>query len=362
MHPFAVARGLMDRGHSVTFGLSAKSRMSRHAESIGIPHIALPFRWYFDPCTYIRLRRCLEIRQVDLLHVHCSRDTWHALLLAGLTRRRRPLVFTRHMGSPEAGPKNDPLHRLLARRLDAMVAISQYIRRNCLRVYRIPEDKVKVLYYGLGNDVVGSPERATAVRKELGVQPDETLIGMAAQLSRGKRQDLFLEAAKRVLAEEPRTRFVLAGAPTDTEYAERIRETVESSGLKGRVTLTGFWEDIPSLVQALDVAVLTSTGEAFGLVMIEALANGRAFVGSRSGAIPEVIEHGRNGLLFEPGNADDLARALLELARHPARRSSMGREARKTFEERFTLDREVRETEALYSSLLRGGLYPSAGP
>jgi glycosyltransferase involved in cell wall biosynthesis len=106
-------------------------------------------------------------------------------------------------------------------------------------------------------------------------------------------------------------------------------------------------------MQALDIAVLPSRGEAFGLAMIEAMANGRVFVGSRSGAIPEVVEHGRNGLLFEPGDPEDLARALIELLHDPAKRSRMGTEARKTFEERFTLDREIQETEELYRSLIR---------
>jgi len=353
MHPFAVARGLIQRGHSVAFGLSAGSRMSRYAQASGFPHLALPFRWYFDPSTYAKIRQYLRDRQVDVLHVHYSRDTWHALVLAGLFRRKIPFVFTRHMGSPTKWPKTDPLHRLLTRRLDAMVAISDYIRKNCFRLYRISEGKVRLLYYGLGSEVVGQPEKGREIREKLGVQPEELLVGMVAQISRDKRQDLLLQAAGRVLAEFPETKFVFAGAPTNQEYEDKLRATAEQSGLAGRVLFTGFWEDIPSLMQALDIAVLPSRGEAFGLVMIEAMANGRVFVGSRSGAIPEVVEHGRNGLLFEPGDPEDLARALIELLRDPTKRSRMGTEARKTFEERFTLDREIRETVELYRSLIR---------
>jgi glycosyltransferase involved in cell wall biosynthesis len=257
------------------------------------------------------------------------------------------------MGSPTKWPKTDPLHRLLTRRLDAMVAISDYIRKNCFRLYRISEGKVRLLYYGLGSEVVGQPEKGREIREKLGVQPEELLVGMVAQISRDKRQDLLLQAAGRVLAEFPETKFVFAGAPTNQEYEDKLRATAEQSGLAGRVLFTGFWEDIPSLMQALDIAVLPSRGEAFGLVMIEAMANGRVFVGSRSGAIPEVVEHGRNGLLFEPGDPEDLARALIELLRDPTKRSRMGTEARKTFEERFTLDREIQETEELYRSLIR---------
>ncbi|MEW6443347.1 MAG: glycosyltransferase family 4 protein [bacterium] len=352
MHPFVLARGLAERGHSVIFGLSAGSRMSRFAREHGFSHLSLPFRWYLDRATYAGLRRHLRKQKVDVLHLHYSRDAWQALLLAGIFRRRVPLVFTRHMCSPAHRPKTDPLHRILARRLDAMVAISGYVRRNSLLVYPIAEEKVRTVYYGLDRDVAGSPQGGRAVREKLGVGPEEILIGMAAQLSPNKRQDLFLDAAELLLGDHPQARFVLAGAAANRDYAEQIRSRAHQDGLAGRVILTGFWQDVPSLVQALDIATLTSRAEAFGLVMIEALANGRPFVGSRSGAVPEVIDHGRNGLLFEPGDPADLARAWAELVRDPQRRARIGEEGKKTFEERFTLEREVEQTEALYRSLI----------
>jgi glycosyltransferase involved in cell wall biosynthesis len=289
-----------------------------------------------------------------VIHVHSSRDTWRALLLAGVLRKAAVLVFTKHSGTPPTSRKGDPLHRLLVRRLDALVANSHYIRENTLETYPIEPSKVKVIHYGLGDEALGNPDRAEEIRKELGGRRNTVLVGMVASLSEGKRQDLFVQAAKRISGLHPECRFIIVGIPGQVAYAKRIREMIETMGLEEQVIMTGFLEDVPSLMQALDVLVLPSNNEAFGIVLLEAMANSRAIVGSDSGAIPEIVRHGENGLLFLPGNADSLAEAILQLIRSPEERVEMGEQGRRLFHERFCLDREVADTEELYRFLLAG--------
>ena len=86
--------------------------------------------------------------------------------------------------------------------------------------------------------------------------------------------------------------------------------------------------------------------------LLEAMANSRAIVGSDSGAIPEIVRHGENGLLFAPGDSDSLAEAILRLIRSPDERIGMGEQGKRAFHERFRLEREVADTERLYRSLL----------
>jgi len=92
---------------------------------------------------------------------------------------------------------------------------------------------------------------------------------------------------------------------------------IETLGLEKQIIMPGFLGDIPSLMLALDLFVLPSNNEAFGIVLLEAMANNRAIVGSNSGAIPEIVRHGENGLLFAPGDSDSLAEAILRLIRSP---------------------------------------------
>jgi glycosyltransferase involved in cell wall biosynthesis len=352
MHPLVVADGLSRKGHPLLFAMRSDTETDRHARQRPFARVALPFRWYLDPRSYVPLRRLTQSMGINVIHVHASRDTWRAMLLAGVLRASAVLLYTKHSGTPPVSMKMDPLHRLLVRRLDAVVANSHYIRENTLETYPIDPSKVRVIHYGLGEEAVGDPKRAQQIRRRLGIEADDVVVGMVASLSEGKRQDLLILAAKRVSEVRPECRFLIVGVPGQIGYANRIRDMIKTLGLEKQIIMPGFMEDIPSLMLALDLFVLPSNNEAFGIVLLEAMANSRAIVGSRSGAIPEIVRHGETGLLFDTGDPDSLAEAILRLLRSPEERVEMGRQGRKRFEERFRLEREVDDTERLYRSLL----------
>ncbi len=352
MHPLVVADGLARKGHPLLFAMRSKTATDKHATERRFDRVALPFRWYLDPRSYVPLRRLAQSLGINVIHVHASRDTWRGMLLAGVLRRSSVLLYTKHSGTPPGSGKTDPMHRLLVRRLDALVANSHYIRENTLETYPIDPSKVEVIHYGLGEEAVGDPQGAEEIRRRLGLEKDTLLVGMVASLSEGKRQDLLIRAARRISADHPECRFLIVGVPGQVEYAKKIRTMIETLGLEKQIIMPGFLGDIPSLMLALDILVLPSNNEAFGIVLLEAMANGRAIVGSNSGAIPEIVRHGENGLLFAPGDSDSLAEAILRLIRSPDERVGMGEQGKKAFHERFRLEREVADTERLYRSLL----------
>lgn len=355
MHPLIVADELARKGNPLLFAMRSRTPMNKRSRGRRFARLALPFRWYLDPRSFLPLRRLTKSLGINVIHVHSSCDTWTALLLACGLGRSAVLLYTKHSGTPPTSKKTDPLHRLLVRRLDAMVANSRYIRGNILETYPIDPSKVEVIHYGLGAEAAGNPARGETVRRKLGLEGDSILVGMVASLSEGKRQDLLVKAAKQLSMVHPECRFLLVGIPGQVDYAEKIRRMIESLGLEKRVIMTGFQEDIPSLMQALDVLVLPSNNEAFGIVLLEAMANGRVIVGSDSGAIPEIVRHGESGLLFTPGDPEALAQALLRLIRSPEERVWMGEQGKEIFHAWFRLDREVDETERLYRSLLERG-------
>lgn len=352
MHPLVVADGLSRKGHPLLFAMRSKTATDKHSTGRQFDGVALPFRWYLDPRSYVPLRRLTRSLGINVIHVHSSRDTWRGMLLAGVLRRSAVLLYTKHSGTPPSSQKTDPLHRLLVRRLDALVANSRYIRENTLETYPIDPSKVQVIHYGLGEEAVGDPQKAEEIRRRLGIEKDALLVGMVASLSEGKRQDLLIRAAKRITVDHPECRFLIVGVPGQVEYAKKILGMIETLGLEKQVIMPGFLGDIPSLMLALDILVLPSNNEAFGIVLLEAMANARAIVGSNSGAIPEIVRQGENGLLFAPGDSDSLAEAILRLIRSPDDRVGMGEQGKKAFHERFRLEREVADTERLYRSLL----------
>ena len=352
MHPLVVADSLGRRGHNVFFAMRRGTPMEERARGLSFTAICLPFRWYLDPWSYPVVRQAVRSAGIDVVHVHASQDVWRSLLLAGLRRRRAAVVVSRHLASPAGRKKDDLLHRAMTRRIDAMVAISPYIAENIRDTYVVDPRKVKVIPYGLGQDVVGDAVQAREIRREMGVPAGGFLVGMVAQVTPDKRQDLFLRAAQRILRKRPQCRFVLAGGPVQNDYADQVNRIAEEPDLKGRVVLAGHRDDIPALMQALDVFVLPSKTEAFGLVLLEAMANGRPVAGSASGAVPQIVQHGESGLLFTPGCADSLAAAVDRLLGDESERARMGKTGQQLFLEKYSLEREVSETEILYQSLL----------
>ncbi len=352
MHPLVVADGLARAGHPVLFALRSKTPTAQYSHGKGFARAVLPFRWYLDPRSYVPLRRMTKSLGINVVHVHASHDTWRGMLLAGILRKSAVLLYTKHSGTPPTSKKTDPLHRLLVRRLDAMVANSHYIRDNTLQTYPIDPSKVEVVHYGLGKEAAGNPKRAEEIRRRFGLGSDTVLVGMVASLSEGKRQDLLVRAAKRISRSHPQCRFLLVGVPGQVKYAEKIRRMIEALDLERQVIMAGFLEDIPSVMLALDLLVLPSNNEAFGIVLLEAMANGRPIVGSRSGAIPEIVRHGENGLLFTPGDPESLAEEILRLIRSREARVAMGEQGKRIFHDRFRLERELADTERLYATLL----------
>ena len=148
--------------------------------------------------------------------------------------------------------------------------------------------------------------------------------------------------------------LVLVGdtAREDAGYRQHLDTLVRDLGLEKRVVVTGYRSDVADCVNALDVMIHASTDpEPFGRVLLEGMALRKPLVASRGGAVPEIVVDGETGLLFEPGDADDLARALGELVGDPDRRARMGEAGYRRLIDEFGLDRNVERTQNLYRSL-----------
>jgi glycosyltransferase involved in cell wall biosynthesis len=166
-----------------------------------------------------------------------------------------------------------------------------------------------------------------------------------ARLRREKGHDTLVEAFAVVAREVPGASLTVAGdGPLRAELAERVA----ALGLEARVHFTGHCGDVPAALRGHGAFVLASRSEAFPNAVIEAMASGLPVVATAVGGIPELIEHGRNGILVQPGRAEELARALVDLLLRPSFARALGRKARVDVVARYSFDRMVREFESLY--------------
>ena len=241
------------------------------------------------------------------------------------------------------------LERLASGWCDRLIMISQPLVDWAVRDRIAPRERMVKIYSGIDLGAFHAPADRDRVRASLGLPQDAFVIGEVAKLWDGKGHDVLFEASAQLAARIPSLRVLVVG---DGELRPSLERLAQRLGIAPRVCFTGFRDDVPSLLRALDVAVLPSRFEGMGRAVVEAQAAGRAVVASRVGGIPDVIEHERTGLLVPPGDAQALARAIERLHREPSLREQLGQAARRAVNERFDARTMVRQIIGVYDALL----------
>ncbi len=186
--------------------------------------------------------------------------------------------------------------------------------------------------------------------------PEIPRIGILGRIAPWKGQHVFLDAAAKVLRAGCEAEFQIIGTPLFDEnaYEAGLRGQIEQLGLGSRVHFTGFAHDVPAALQPLDILVHASTsGEPFGQVIIEGMAAGKPVIASRGGGVPEIISHGKNGLLTEMGDSRDLSEAMLFLLRHPAEAKRLARAGQQHVRQNFRVANGAQRIQEIYASLLK---------
>lgn len=345
------------RTHKVSIAyLKGDGYWTSRFREMGASTVNLGMGFYGDPAPLLRLRSVIRAWSPDLLHAHLPPAELYArLALLGTSPERLPMVISKH--NDESFFKK-PGHRLVgrwvARRAGRIIAISRAVG-NYMRTQGMVDrpGKLATIHYGLDAECfapkdAGQPDQ---IRSGWGVGSDEYLVGTVARLVPQKSLHVLLDGFARYLAQAKRpARLVMVGkGPLESE----LKSQAESLGLGDRIIWAGFREDIPSVMRSLDVFALTSSYEGFGLVLLEAMAAGRAVVGTRVSAIPEVVDHGKTGILVSPGDSMEVAEALLALE-DPATRGPMGAEGRIRASGCFSLERMLESTEDVYKAMLAG--------
>jgi glycosyltransferase involved in cell wall biosynthesis len=248
--------------------------------------------------------------------------------------------------------------RWAMRRADALIGVSGYVARTLVDGGHAPQKTHAVLN---AIDVAAWDPRieGAPVRRELGIPPTAPVVVCIGRLFKGKGQGNLIRAVAEVRREIPDVHLLLVGEdyplanPGGTSFESELRALAQELGLADRVIFTGFRKNVAELLAASDLLALPSTTEPFGLVYLEAMAMKRPVVALESGGAPEVIDHGKSGLLCAPGDLRGLITSLLSLLRDPALRARMGEYGRRQVETRFAPERIGVETARIYWELTK---------
>ncbi len=288
-----------------------------------------------------RLRAALRTLEPDVVHTHLLHADLYGVPLAkslglkAVTSRHNDNAFRRKVPMRA-------LHYGLWRLTDAGIAISDALARFCIDVEGAPRDRIHTVYYGID----AAPQNTRAeLRAELGLPPDAVLVGMVCRLIEQKGVAYGIRAFRRIAARYPNAHLVIAGDGP-------LRAELEAEATDFRAHFLGWREDASAVFGALDVMLMPSLWEGFGLVMLEAMAQAVPIIGSAVSAIPEVIVDGETGLLATPRDDAALAEALDALLADPPRRATMGDAARARLRTHFSVGAMARATDDIYRAVL----------
>lgn len=343
--------------------------MDELAASIDVhPVLIPPLRrdpgWHDVPALRM-LTRCLASERPDIVHTHAAKAGTLgrvASMLAGapLLWRRRPVrVHTFHghsltgYFSPRVSAAYRTIERILARRTDRLIAVSEQVRDELIALGVAPAQKFVVIPLGfdLRRFLVTGPERDSsrrALRASLGISENATVVTLIARLVPIKRVDRFLRAVS-LLTDVEEVHFLIVG---DGELRAELQAGEAARVAIHRLTWAGFRSDIPAVCFASDIVVLCSDNEGTPVSLIEASAAGVPVISTRVGGAAKVVKHGETGLLVPPDDGTALADAVRTLVADPERRETMGSVGRAYASQSFTLERLVDDIDQLYRTLL----------
>jgi len=268
-------------------------------------------------------------------------------LTSGSTKQRAlpPLVASRRV---DFHLKGNSFSRWKYRQVDAFVAASEAIRQ-MLVADGVPAERTVTVHEGIDVDHVAAAPPVN-VHEAFWLPHQAPVVGNVAALVPHKGQRYLVDAAHLVVQHVPDARFIILG---EGELREHLEKQVHEHHLEKHVLLPGFRTDVLGCIKGFDLFVMSSVTEGLGTSLLDAMACGRPIVATRAGGIPEIVEDGVNGTLVPPRDAASLAAAIVRALQDDGWRRRTGEAGLARVRERFTVDRMVSETAAVYRRLRR---------
>jgi glycosyltransferase involved in cell wall biosynthesis len=315
----------------------------------GVEPVLLPSRGSFD-VGYLRgMAALIRRHNVRLIQTHLLTTAVYASVAA--MPRRLPVVSTFHGQNDVAAaePYRGAKYRIIGRRGHHHVFVSHTLRSWFLSNANLDAARAHVIHNGI-DCTLFRPSGDRSARAELGVEPDDWLIGAVGNLRDPKDYPTFLRAAALLSQKSERYKFVIVGAG-DARIQGELEALRRELGLGERLRFAGFRSDIERVLNALDVYALSSSSEGFSLTTTQAMACGVPVVATRSGGPEEIVTHNESGILVAARAPGELADAIEGLCRDEARRRAFGQAGRERVLREFSIDAMVSGYSALYETV-----------
>ena len=334
-----IAQSLVKKGVSTVVIVLSSSPLEQRANAANLHVAAINLHWkYGDISAALDLARVLRDQQIELVILMQSGDI-HLAAIASVITPQVKLVFYQQMNSRY--DKRDFIHSWMYSKLSLWISLTQSMKEDVLTFTRMPAEKVTVV--PLGTDLQRfdpSHYNKDEARVFFELPHDGYIVGVLGRLDKLKGQDILIQAVPEVVRQHPNVTFLIAGDETAGEhgYKEYLKALCRKLDIEQYVKYIPFTEDVPRLMAALDVFVLPSFSETYGLVVVEAMAMEKPVIATNAGGPPEIISNGKTGLLVEPRDVTALAGAIHRILSDSDLCLSLRHSAREEALKRFDFD------------------------
>jgi glycosyltransferase involved in cell wall biosynthesis len=345
--------------------LSSLVPMAENLRNRGQLHV-VEKTWRFDTSVVARVAQLMRELRIQIAHAFL----FDAEIVTRLAARWAgvPVVVASERNTDYQHPLSHELALRLTRSFfDVMIANSSSGKQFNIRTLGLPANRIHVIHNGV--DVTRfRPEDRTAARRKLDLPVDDHVIGMAASFKRQKRHGDFFKVAQALLGRFPNTWFLCAGEPLRDnqqgaeDYHREMRSLVENLRIKDRVRFVGKRDDMPTVFNACDVTMLTSSREGTPNVLLESMACGVPVIATDVADNAYVVPDGRVGYIVPLGDVDRMVDRAATLLGDPAHRAAMGHAARTWVEKEFSLTALVSKTATVYQNYLSKKLNRNVSP
>ncbi|MFO1023023.1 MAG: glycosyltransferase family 4 protein [Planctomycetales bacterium] len=342
-------------------GLGPEGSLIERAQGGGldvriIPQLRRNIHLLRDASSYRDVVKLLKQIRPQIVHTHSTK--------AGIMGRAAawelgiPVVHTIHGPAFHAQQSRlayefyRGLERWAAKGTDKLISVCDAMSEQYIAAGVAPREKFVTVYSGMEVEQFLNPARTREeVRRELGFQPDEIVIGKVARLFELKGHDDVIAAAKVIASKNPKVRFLFVG---DGILRDTLKEQIRAAGLEGRFVFTGLVpsQKVPELIGAMDIVVHTSLREGLARVLPQGLISGKPVVSYDVDGAREVCITDETGFLIPPREIDQLATALLTLADSADLRLKMGETGRTRFTEQFRHENMTRHLREIYQQVI----------
>lgn len=332
------AIGLREKGYNIFCGGKPNAIFTKRCKESGFVTFSMKFGVDFSILNSFRLARILKEYQINIVINHYNKE----IKMASIARKilRRPIIIVARAGMPNV--HNNWRYRLLYRRMVNGIITNAVAIKDKYMSYRwMGEQFVRLIRNGVDINVPVAIDRE-AIEKKYNLPKRRPVLGIFGRLVLIKQHNLFLDVARNILQEFPDAIFLIVGyGPLE----EEIRQYAVDLGIEKSMFLLGFQSDLNPLYAFCDLVLLTSSYDGFPNVLMEAMAVGRPVVTFDVGGVGELILSGRTGVIVPPNDVQTMTQKALELLKSAEMRENLGREARLSMIENFSIAKMVNGVE-----------------